>query len=50
MSYNQMIKRALFALALLAMAVPALAAGGAEAAETPNLFAGDLGNVRLDAG
>ncbi len=38
-----MIKRALFVVAaLLAMAAPALAA---EAEESPNLFAGDLGNV-----
>lgn len=37
-----MIKRALFALAFLAMAAPALAA---EAEEPPNLFAGDLGNA-----
>jgi F-type H+-transporting ATPase subunit b len=38
-----MIKRALFVLAaLLAMAAPALAA---EAEESPNLFAGDLGNA-----
>jgi F-type H+-transporting ATPase subunit b len=38
-----MIKRALFVLAaLLAMAAPALAA---EAEESPNLFAGDIGNA-----
>lgn len=38
-----MIKRALFVLAaLLAMAAPALAA---EAEESPNIFAGDLGNA-----
>lgn len=38
-----MIKRALFVVAaLLAMAAPALAA---EAEETPNIFAGDLGNA-----
>jgi F-type H+-transporting ATPase subunit b len=36
-----MIKRALFVLAGLALAVPALAA---EAEEAPNLLAGDLGN------
>ena len=37
-----MIKRALFALAFLALAAPALAA---EAEGSPNLFAGDLGNA-----
>jgi F-type H+-transporting ATPase subunit b len=37
-----MIKRALFALAFLVMAAPALAA---EAEGAPNLFAGDLGNA-----
>jgi F-type H+-transporting ATPase subunit b len=37
-----MIKRALFALTLLAMAAPALAA---EAEESPNVFSGDLGNA-----
>ena len=38
-----MIKRALFVLAGLALAVPALAAEAA-GEEAPNLFAGDLGN------
>jgi F-type H+-transporting ATPase subunit b len=38
-----MIKRALIALAALAIAVPALAAE-AEGGEAPSLFAGDLGN------
>jgi F-type H+-transporting ATPase subunit b len=44
MSYKQIAQRALFALALMATAVPAMAAE-AEAEATPNLFAGDLGNV-----
>jgi len=39
-----MIKRAFFALTLLAMAVPAMAQEGHEGG-SPNLFAGDLGNV-----
>ena len=38
------VKSALFALALMAAAVPAMAAE-AEAEGSPNLFAGDLGNV-----
>jgi F-type H+-transporting ATPase subunit b len=44
MSYKQIAQRALFVLALMATAVPAMAAE-AEAEGTPNLFAGDLGNV-----
>jgi F-type H+-transporting ATPase subunit b len=44
MSYKQIAQRAFFALALMATAVPAMAAE-AEAEATPNLFAGDLGNV-----
>jgi len=47
MSYKQIAQRASFALALMATAVPAMAAE-AEAAHAegpPNLFAGDLGNV-----
>ncbi len=47
MSYKQIAQRASFALALMATAVPAMAAE-AEAAHSeapPNLFAGDLGNV-----
>jgi len=39
-----MIKRALFALTLLALAVPAMAEEAAGEG-SPNLFAGDLGNV-----
>lgn len=39
-----MIKRALFALAGLAMALPALAQEAEHGAEAPSLFAGDLGN------
>ena len=38
------VKRALFALALMVAAVPAMAAE-AEAEGSPNLFAGDVGNV-----
>jgi F-type H+-transporting ATPase subunit b len=39
-----MIKRALFALAGLAIALPALAQEAEHGAEAPSLFAGDLGN------
>jgi F-type H+-transporting ATPase subunit b len=39
-----MIKRALFALAVLVMAMPALAAEAEHGGEAPSLFAGDLGN------
>src|SRR5258706_7873451 len=39
-----MIKRALFALAGLAMALPALPQEAEHGAEAPSLFAGDLGN------
>ena len=47
MSYKQIAQRASFALALMAAAVPAMAAEAAEAHSegSPNLFAGDLGNV-----
>ncbi len=47
MSYKQIAQRASFALALMAAAVPAMAAEAAEghAEGPPNLFAGDLGNV-----
>jgi F-type H+-transporting ATPase subunit b len=47
MSYKQIAQRASFALALMAAAVPAMAAEAAEghAEEAPNLFSGDLGNV-----
>ena len=47
MSYKQIAQRALCALALMAAAVPAMAAEAAEAhAEgTPNLFSGDIGNL-----
>lgn len=39
-----MIKRALFALVVLALAIPALAAEAEHGSEAPSLFAGDLGN------
>jgi len=39
-----MIKRALFALVVLALAIPALAAEAEHGGEGPSLFAGDLGN------
>lgn len=39
-----MIKRALFSLAGLAMALPVLAAEAEHGGEAPSLFAGDLGN------
>lgn len=39
-----MIKRALFALVVLALAIPALAAEAEHGGEAPSLFAGDLGN------
>jgi F-type H+-transporting ATPase subunit b len=46
MSYKQIAQRASFALALMATAVPAMAAEAeAHSEAAPNLFAGDLGNV-----
>jgi F-type H+-transporting ATPase subunit b len=47
MSYKKIAQKASFALALMAAAVPAMAAEAAEghAEGPPNLFAGDLGNV-----
>lgn len=41
---KRVLKRALTALPLLALAIPALAAAAEEGAEAPSLFAGDLGN------
>jgi len=47
MSYKQIAQRVSFALALMATAVPAMAAEAAEAHSegSPSIFAGDLGNV-----
>jgi F-type H+-transporting ATPase subunit b len=41
---KRVLKSALCALPLLALAIPALAAAAEESAEKPSLFAGDLGN------
>ena len=41
---KRVLKSALCALPLLALAIPALAAAAEESAEAPSLFAGDLGN------
>jgi len=41
---KRVLKSALIALPLLALAIPALAAAAEESAEKPSLFAGDLGN------
>ncbi|HSS79031.1 MAG TPA: F0F1 ATP synthase subunit B [Thermoanaerobaculia bacterium] len=41
---KRVLKSALTALPLLALAIPALAAAAEESAEKPSLFAGDLGN------
>ncbi|HEV7504068.1 MAG TPA: F0F1 ATP synthase subunit B [Thermoanaerobaculia bacterium] len=41
---KRVLKSALIALPLLALAIPALAAAAEESAEAPSLFAGDLGN------
>ena len=41
---KRVLKRALCALPLLALAIPALVAAAEEGGESPSLFAGDLGN------
>jgi F-type H+-transporting ATPase subunit b len=41
---KRVLKSALCALSLLALAIPALAAAAEESTEAPSLFAGDLGN------